>query len=256
MHNLLLPTFIKLPLVAAAESDNGLLPANRRPSGFLAVNPKFTAMHNQARQKLGTLNSRDFTALIIDVLTETRRRQFGTEHSPKHENANHKELFHHSSMAVVPHTVASDNQMCPDQPPKSRSTLSSFPVSQTEHSNGSLDFEGPLYDVVAHDDDYMDFTQFINPTPIPAPQNCELDENGPVYAQVLHTRHMDKGKELTAQVLGDDSVGNSGGGSVTVEQYMEIKRFLKDTIQREKNLSDQVYAMKSDLDHLYNQVFC
>ncbi len=44
---------------------------------FLPVNGELTATRNQARQKLGRLNAREFTALLIDLLSEAKRRQTG-----------------------------------------------------------------------------------------------------------------------------------------------------------------------------------
>lgn len=44
---------------------------------FLPVNAELSATRNQARQKLGRLNPREFTTLLIDVLSEAKRRQLG-----------------------------------------------------------------------------------------------------------------------------------------------------------------------------------
>lgn len=41
---------------------------------FLPVNPEMSATRNQSRQKLAKFNARDFASLIIDVLTEAKRR--------------------------------------------------------------------------------------------------------------------------------------------------------------------------------------
>ncbi|GAB6030337.1 hypothetical protein CHUAL_006004 [Chamberlinius hualienensis] len=40
---------------------------------FLPVNPDYSRVRNQGRQKLGRLNTREFTFLIIDVLSEAKR---------------------------------------------------------------------------------------------------------------------------------------------------------------------------------------
>ena len=42
---------------------------------FLPVNPFLTPLRNQGRQKLATLDVNDFQQLLIDILTDTRRRQ-------------------------------------------------------------------------------------------------------------------------------------------------------------------------------------
>ncbi len=41
---------------------------------FLPVNPEFSATRNQSRQKLAKFNAREFASLIIDVLSEGKRR--------------------------------------------------------------------------------------------------------------------------------------------------------------------------------------
>ena len=42
---------------------------------FLPVNPFLTPLRNQGRQKLATLDASDFHQLLIDILTDTKRRQ-------------------------------------------------------------------------------------------------------------------------------------------------------------------------------------
>lgn len=42
---------------------------------FLPVNPELSATRNQGRQKLARLNAREFAILIIDILSDAKRRQ-------------------------------------------------------------------------------------------------------------------------------------------------------------------------------------
>ena len=42
---------------------------------FLPVNPFLTPLRNQGRQKLATLDASDFQQLLVDILTDTKRRQ-------------------------------------------------------------------------------------------------------------------------------------------------------------------------------------
>ena len=51
--------------------------ADRGSVPFLPVNAELSATRNQARQKLGRLNAREFTTLLIDLLSEAKRRQMG-----------------------------------------------------------------------------------------------------------------------------------------------------------------------------------
>lgn len=57
---------------------------------FLPVNAELSATRNQARQKLGRLNAREFATLLIDLLSEAKRRQqggliFSLRGKPAHE---------------------------------------------------------------------------------------------------------------------------------------------------------------------------
>jgi len=42
---------------------------------FLPVNPEFSSTRNQGRQKLARFNAREFATLIIDILSDAKRRQ-------------------------------------------------------------------------------------------------------------------------------------------------------------------------------------
>lgn len=45
---------------------------------FLPVNPEFSSTRNQGRQKLARFNAREFATLIIDILSDAKRRQSPT----------------------------------------------------------------------------------------------------------------------------------------------------------------------------------
>lgn len=42
---------------------------------FLPVNPDLSAMRNQGRQKLARFSPREFASLVIDILSDAKRRQ-------------------------------------------------------------------------------------------------------------------------------------------------------------------------------------
>ncbi|XP_076855231.1 ARF GTPase-activating protein GIT2a isoform X8 [Brachyhypopomus gauderio] len=44
---------------------------------FLPVNPEYSSTRNQGRQKLARFNAHEFATLIIDILSDARRRQLG-----------------------------------------------------------------------------------------------------------------------------------------------------------------------------------
>ncbi|XP_067910871.1 ARF GTPase-activating protein GIT2a isoform X2 [Heterodontus francisci] len=44
---------------------------------FLPVNPEYSSTRNQARQKLARFNAHEFATLVIDILSDAKRRQLG-----------------------------------------------------------------------------------------------------------------------------------------------------------------------------------
>ncbi|XP_049270973.1 ARF GTPase-activating protein GIT2 isoform X2 [Rhipicephalus sanguineus] len=52
---------------------------DRQAVPFLPVSPELSSTRNQARQKLARLTAREFATLLIDVLSEAKRRHLGTK---------------------------------------------------------------------------------------------------------------------------------------------------------------------------------
>ncbi|XP_043924427.1 ARF GTPase-activating protein GIT2 isoform X2 [Protopterus annectens] len=50
---------------------------------FLPVNPEYSSTRNQGRQKLARFNAHEFATLVIDILSDAKRRQGVTVSSPK-----------------------------------------------------------------------------------------------------------------------------------------------------------------------------
>uniref|UniRef100_A0A8C5DLN6 ARF GTPase-activating protein GIT2-like n=1 Tax=Gouania willdenowi TaxID=441366 RepID=A0A8C5DLN6_GOUWI len=51
---------------------------------FLPVNPEYSSTRNQGRQKLARFSAHEFATLVIDILTDAKRRQWGSScESPK-----------------------------------------------------------------------------------------------------------------------------------------------------------------------------
>ncbi|KAJ8343060.1 hypothetical protein SKAU_G00329880 [Synaphobranchus kaupii] len=63
--------------------NHSTLVTERSAVPFLPVNPEYSATRNQGRQKLARFNAREFATLIIDILSDAKRRQHGKRpHSP------------------------------------------------------------------------------------------------------------------------------------------------------------------------------
>uniref|UniRef100_A0A7N6BU56 Arf-GAP domain-containing protein n=1 Tax=Anabas testudineus TaxID=64144 RepID=A0A7N6BU56_ANATE len=85
---------------------------------FLPVNPEYSSTRNQGRQKLARFNAHEFATLVIDILSDAKRRQQGNSVTSPKENV---ELI-----------------------------LKSVPV---RHCSDSQDNDQPDYDSVASDED-------------------------------------------------------------------------------------------------------
>ncbi|XP_021490399.1 ARF GTPase-activating protein GIT2 isoform X7 [Meriones unguiculatus] len=85
---------------------------------FLPVNPEYSSTRNQGRQKLARFNAHEFATLVIDILSDAKRRQQGSSLSRSKDN-----------VELILRTVSS------------------------QHSTESQDNDQPDYDSVASDED-------------------------------------------------------------------------------------------------------
>lgn len=75
---------------------------------FLPVNPELSATRNQGRQKLARFSPNEFAALIIDILSDARRRQMFASAPNQFGNANVKHQSELSDDDPLYDSVASD----------------------------------------------------------------------------------------------------------------------------------------------------
>ena len=208
-------------------------------TAFLPVNPRLSAVHNQARQKLARLHPSEFAALIVDVVAEVRRRQTGVEKaSPTLE---YKSASENSSEFSISDLAASHINTL-DKPVNKRQEEVKVDSKEQEE-----EIE-PLYDQVAVDEDYVyaEDEGLPNNKPVSARiVNGTLSRQGKKAESIQCTCHSDKRNSEPCPVC--DSV-------VTMAQYLEMKKALKDTIERENQLTNTVFAMKEDLNRLLTQV--
>uniref|UniRef100_A0A8C8I9B8 Arf-GAP domain-containing protein n=1 Tax=Oncorhynchus tshawytscha TaxID=74940 RepID=A0A8C8I9B8_ONCTS len=70
---------------------------------FLPVNPEYSSTRNQGRQKLARFNAHEFATLVIDILTDAKRRQRGNScESPRgivHDNQDNEDQPDYDSVA-------------------------------------------------------------------------------------------------------------------------------------------------------------
>ncbi|XP_033610986.1 ARF GTPase-activating protein GIT2 isoform X2 [Cryptotermes secundus] len=100
---------------------------------FLPVNPEFSSTRNQGRQKLARFNAREFATLIIDILSDAKRRQSPTV----------------SSSVLSQEIKIPQVNKVPGGPP-------TVPVDVRQPGRKSeVSDDEPLYDSVASDEDYI-----------------------------------------------------------------------------------------------------
>ncbi|XP_053743236.1 ARF GTPase-activating protein GIT2-like isoform X1 [Synchiropus splendidus] len=70
--------------VCLATQNHSTLVTDTTVVPFLPVNPEYSSTRNQGRQKLARFSAHEFTTLVIDILTDAKRRQWGNAcESPK-----------------------------------------------------------------------------------------------------------------------------------------------------------------------------
>ncbi|VFV38574.1 ARF GTPase-activating protein GIT2 isoform X9 [Panthera pardus] len=113
---------------------------------FLPVNPEYSSTRNQGRQKLARFNAHEFATLVIDILSDAKRRQQGSPLSGSKDN-----------VELILKTISN------------------------QHSVESQDNDQPDYDSVASDEDTD-----LEPTASKANRQKSLDSDlsdGPVTVQ-------------------------------------------------------------------------
>ncbi|XP_077442353.1 ARF GTPase-activating protein GIT2-like isoform X3 [Vanacampus margaritifer] len=70
--------------VCLATQNHSKLVTDTTVVPFLPVNPEYSSTRNQGRQKLARFSAHEFATLVIDILTDAKRRQWGNScESPK-----------------------------------------------------------------------------------------------------------------------------------------------------------------------------
>ena len=130
-------------------SSNNSQTIDRQVIPFLPVNPHFSSTRNQGRQKLARLNHKEFAQLIVDILSEIRRRVFGISgDTPKDvKNISSKNLQKKSVRKVAQNSDSSsdddseplyDSVASEDEEEEAFQELESKSMTDTKGRNRSL----------------------------------------------------------------------------------------------------------------------
>ncbi|XP_075450316.1 ARF GTPase-activating protein GIT1 isoform X3 [Ascaphus truei] len=112
--------------------NHSTLVTERSAVPFLPVNPEYSATRNQGRQKLARFNAREFATLIIDILSEAKRRQQGKSSIIPTDNLDY--ILRNANDCDDQHdydSVASDEDT--DQESMDSSDLSDGPITLQEY---------------------------------------------------------------------------------------------------------------------------
>ncbi|GAV01679.1 hypothetical protein RvY_12353 [Ramazzottius varieornatus] len=234
---------------------------DRHMTAFLPVNPRLSAVHNQARQKLARLHPSEFAALIVDVLAEVRRRQTGVEKpSPTLEFKSGSE--NSSEFSISELTSTQNNTL--DKPTSHKTPAqNTVKLRDEEIKTDSVEVNEevePLYDQVAVDEDYVnaeDEGLFGLPDNLATPSTKPPVGSRNVDGALNRMKLVENAASI--QCTCEDGKRNSEpcpvcDSVVTMAQYLEMKKALRDTMEREDRLTNTVFAMKEDLNRLLTQV--
>uniref|UniRef100_A0A8C2ZZ64 G protein-coupled receptor kinase interacting ArfGAP 2b n=1 Tax=Cyclopterus lumpus TaxID=8103 RepID=A0A8C2ZZ64_CYCLU len=100
---------------------------------FLPVNPEYSSTRNQGRQKLARFSAHEFATLVIDILTDAKRRQWGNSYSRHNSDSQDNDQPDYDSVASdeEPAQEATCGDSCNDGRTKS-SDLSDGPITVQE----------------------------------------------------------------------------------------------------------------------------
>ncbi|XP_052227395.1 ARF GTPase-activating protein GIT2-like isoform X2 [Dreissena polymorpha] len=213
--------------------DHTSIVSDRQAVPFLPVNPEFSATRNQGRQKLARFNAREFATLIIDILSDARRRQTG----------------------MVSNISAKDRI-------EKRESLPATPTSFKRLANSFASDDEPLYDSVASDEDYSSVDNL-------SLHNVRTEESqAESSAQDAYMRNEDK-ESTPVPVASPErrksspEVGDQGGVApthVSDGAMMELRQALmhsqsevRQLIQANKNLQHEVERLNTLVHSLVHE---
>ncbi|KAM4809801.1 ARF GTPase-activating protein GIT2 isoform 5-T5 [Rhinophrynus dorsalis] len=132
---------------------------------FLPVNPEYSSTRNQGRQKLARFNAHEFATLVIDILSDAKRRQQGNSVTGSKEN-----------VELVLKSISN------------------------QHSNDSQDNDQPDYDSVASDEE-TDLETVPNKTNREKSLEADLSDGSVTVQEFLEVKNALVASEAKIQQL-------------------------------------------------------
>ncbi|XP_045104639.1 ARF GTPase-activating protein GIT2-like isoform X5 [Portunus trituberculatus] len=218
--------------------NQSALVSDRCTVPFLPVNPDYSSTRNQGRQKLARFNAREFATLIIDILSEAKRRQSGIPSplpTPKDKDSSSgttsiSALLTDSPCTAASAATASDTSSAP--------ALTTYKPSTNNNNKGEMTDDGePLYDSVASEDDYTYVEQVE-----------KLNQQKKILEEQKSQR------QLKAELLKQHEMRGEMESGVALDTYLEMKEKLESSEARIQELQNNNAHMRSQLDELCSTV--
>lgn len=218
--------------------NQSALVSDRCTVPFLPVNPDYSSTRNQGRQKLARFNAREFATLIIDILSEAKRRQAGIPsplHTPKDKDSSSGTTSISALLTDTPCTAASAATA-------SDTSSALVPITYKPPTNnnnkGEMTDDGePLYDSVASEDDYTYVEQVE-----------KLNQQKKILEEQKSQR------QLKAELLRHHEMRGEMESGVALDTYLEMKEKLESSEARIQELQNNNAHMRSQLDELCSTV--
>ncbi|XP_030073784.1 ARF GTPase-activating protein GIT2 isoform X4 [Microcaecilia unicolor] len=191
---------------------------------FLPVNPEYSSTRNQGRQKLARFNAHEFATLVIDILSDAKRRQQGNSVSVSKEN-----------VELILKSITS------------------------QHSNESQDNDQPDYDSVASDEDAdlesasskanrKKATKLEKQNSVP---DSDYD-NAVSYSDLDDTGSGRKGRQRSAGWQGEGSVPETGDTDADPSSVLpSTEDVIRKTEQITKNIQELLRAAQENKHDSY-----
>ncbi|KAJ8312187.1 LOW QUALITY PROTEIN: hypothetical protein KUTeg_009560 [Tegillarca granosa] len=209
----------------AQTHDNTALVTDRQGVPFLPLNPDFSATRNQGRQKLARFNAREFATLVIDILSDAKRRQTG---------------------AMSPTQTSKE----PEKP--------SSPIVQRRNQkfNSIASDEEPIYDIVASDEDYSSIDTLSIRSNLISVMFCVYRYR--YISKDLFDKNVNKTDSSPKSTM-TVSKGRSSGdavveGPVSTDEFLQMKKQMSTLESHVQTLSNVNRELQRERDELYHLV--
>ncbi|XP_076339880.1 ARF GTPase-activating protein GIT2-like isoform X2 [Tachypleus tridentatus] len=247
------------------------LVTDRQIVRFLPVYPEFSTTRNQGRQKLAKFNAREFATLVIDILSEAKRRQLGlclTQSFTPRDRASDQRPIVSCTNTKTDSTLSEDTGNMSDDEPlydsvasddeitegNHRPLLEQEAVTSTAHVIGPAQEASTKIELVSESVSTDSEAAFeLNPT---NSVNSELTKDDIEVSELGEAVSQKGGKKAVLIRDRPESFASSdqSDGPITLEEYLEVKKQLATSEARINQLVQSNKDMRKEINLLQNMV--